>query len=122
MSTNFIATIAVVIPIACLLVAAWPLLFSRWLRPMVLGAAGSGCVGIGGMLVALLAGGLLQLPGITSRAAAEDAAPDRADSTLTVEAAAEPKAAAANDPVIESRDTVEIPPGRPAWIGKEPDT
>ena len=33
--------------------------------------------------------------------------------------AAAPKAEA--DPVIETpRDTVEIPPGRPAWVGSEP--
>jgi hypothetical protein len=103
-----------IVLISCFLVAAWPLWLTARLRPALRGATGSGCIGLGASLVGLLAGGFVQLPGLSTQAAAQDTPPPVA---ATQELAEPP---AAGDPIIES--TVEIPPGRPDWIGAEPNT
>lgn len=98
----------------CFLIAAGPMLRSARLRPLLLGASGSSCIGLGSAVFALIAGGLVQVPGAIARAAADDKA---AEVTVTPELA---EAIAKGEPVIEAQDTVEIPPGRPEWIGSEP--
>jgi hypothetical protein len=106
---TFILTVALLTLFASALVAAWPLLFLPRLRPALARVGGTGCITLGSAIMALLTSGLLQLPGSAAQAYAED------------KASAPAKAEAENfDPIIESTDTIEIPPGRPQWIGAEP--
>src|SRR6476646_4432726 len=53
-------------------------------------------------------------PGLAIRALGDDKA---ADPSVPRELA---EAIAKGEPIIEAQDTVEIPPGRPEWIGSEP--
>lgn len=105
-----IAFISMVIIAGAFVTAAWPLLFLKRVRAVMLGVGGSGCIGLGSTTMAMLAGGMLQLP--ASTALAEQATPVPAEAKTP---------AAEADPVIDTpRDTVEIPPGRPKWVGSEP--
>ena len=106
---TFIITIALLTLVVSALTAAWPLLFLPCLRPALARVGGTTCISLGSAIVALLTTGLLQLPGAASGAFADDKNPTSA----TAEAES-------SDPVIESTTTVEIPPGRPKWIGAEP--
>jgi len=100
--------------IACFLVAAWPLLLAARLRPVLLRAGGSGCIGLGAAAVGLLAGGFVQLPGNSALALGDE---QPSEVTTRQELA---EAITSSEPVIENHATVEIPPGRPEWIGSEP--
>src|SRR5262245_62846497 len=57
-----IVSIAVTVLAGAFLIAGWPLLCLRPVRRALLGIGGSGCVGLGSTVVALLAGGVMQLP------------------------------------------------------------
>jgi hypothetical protein len=119
------AAVAATVLAGCFLFSAWPLLWSARLRGALLRASGSGCIGLGATVVGLLAGGFVQLPGLITQASADDKAPEVAAASQAAEApSADAKGATAEaDPVIEApRETVEIPPGRPEWIGSEPNT
>lgn len=127
MFTDVVPSLVVAVPLACLLVAAWPLLASRRLRPALLGLGGSGCVGIGATIVGLLAGGLVSLPTLGPRVLAEDKPPEaappaeKADSPLATIKADASINAEASDPIIEGpHEMIEIPPGRPEWVNAEP--
>ena len=121
--TNNLSSLAVIaVPLACFLSAAWPLLFLPRLRPIALRAGGSGCIGLGAGLVGLLAGGFVQFPAVTAHAFADEKA---AEATAAIQTAEAPPAEAAeqpakSEPMIEAPETVEIPPGRPKWVGAEP--
>jgi hypothetical protein len=120
MNTSFFPFLAIALPLGCFLAAAWPLLLSRRVRPALLGAGGSTCVGLGATVVGLIASGILQLPGTMAQAAADEKTPDYA-SSQSWGAMLEPTSTTAErDPAIEAaQDTVEIPPGRPKWVGAE---
>lgn len=127
--------LAMMLLIACLVVAGWPLFTHPRIRPLLTGAAGSTCMLIGATTAGLTAGGIFQLPALTGELYAFDNHPavERAadlpatESSATESSATEssapklstPKAA---DPQIESTspDQVVIPPGRPEWVEKEP--
>jgi hypothetical protein len=111
--------------IGCSVAAGWPLLFAARLRPALARIGGSGCIGLGAAVVGLLAGGFVQIPGMTAKAVADDQERKAAAASRVAEApSAEKKSLTAeSDPEIDApRDTVEIPPGRPEWIGAEPST
>jgi len=103
--------------LACILIAAWPLLKLPSIRPLLAGAAGSGCMALGATLVGLVTSGFLQMPLAASTANAAENLP-------TVEKSTPSKSpdATSSDPEIESTspDTVVIPLGRPDWVEKEP--
>src|SRR5690348_13355715 len=61
MNTSFFPFVAIALPLGCFLSAAWPLLLSRRVRPALLGAGGSTCVGFGATVVGLFASGALPL-------------------------------------------------------------
>ena len=87
----------------CFFWAAWPFLSGPILGRARLGLSGSCCVGLGSSVLAL---GMGLLP-----AANAGEADDKKPVTIKAEA----------DPVIgESFDTIEIPPGRPEWVGADP--
>jgi hypothetical protein len=119
---NPIPLFAIGIPFGCFLAAAWPLLHGPRLRPILVGTSGSGCIGLGAALIGLLAGGFVQVPGVATQALADDQSPGTAASQLAEALAEEEKAAtASSDLVIEAaHEKIEIPPGRPKWIGTEP--
>ncbi len=96
--------------------AAWPLLVSVRLKPAFARIGGTSCITFGSAVMALLASGFFHLAGSSSRAYAED------KNSATASAEAPASAETPNsDPVIESTaTTVEIPPGRPQWVGTEP--
>ncbi|HMC11474.1 MAG TPA: hypothetical protein VKH44_09300 [Pirellulaceae bacterium] len=109
----------------CFLVAARPILLSARLCPALAKAGGSGCIGLGAAVVGLLAGGFVQVPGMTTKAVADEKEPQATAPSEVAEAppAARKSSAAEADPEIDApRDTVEIPPGRPEWVGSEPST
>src|SRR3954451_241620 len=121
MNTIFFPLIAIAIPTACFGLAALPLLAHRRVRPTLLGAGGSTCVGFGATIVGLIASGTVQF-GSAAQAAADDMTFDSpvcaVSETPPTETA---NATAERDPAIEAvQETVEIPPGRPKWIGAEP--
>jgi len=119
MSFNDIFLITgILVPLACLAIAAWPLLFLPRVRPLVARASGTGCICLGATVMGLVTSGFLP-------AVADDKPAEAAASKNTAEAPrAEAKRLAAEaDPQIEAAaDTVEIPPGRPSWVGSEPNT
>ncbi|HUE71640.1 MAG TPA: hypothetical protein VMP01_12210 [Pirellulaceae bacterium] len=113
---------------ASALVAAWPLVFSRMLRPAMQGTCGMLCVlgGAGGFfaLASGLTGGIV---GNVALAAESDAAAET-ESASFASAKGEP---AATSPAVSSTDShstslnslpldlsedVVIPPGRPSWV------
>ena len=49
--------------LACALAAGWPLLFLPRVRPALLGAGGTGCIGLGSAIMALVASGFAPMPG-----------------------------------------------------------
>jgi len=122
MDTYASPVVAVVVPVACFVVAAWPLLFTARIRPALLGAGGSGCIGLGAGLVGMLVGGLVQFPGAASAVWADEKASEAvAASQQPTQAQAEAVEVLMGDPQIEApAATVEIPPGRPKWVGAEP--
>jgi hypothetical protein len=111
------------IPAGCFLVAAWPLLFAPRLRPALAGTGGSGCIGLAAALIGLLAGGFVQVPGVGAHALADDQSQGASSASQLAEAPAEEEkdAKTSGDLVIEqAQEKIEIPPGRPKWIGVEP--
>src|SRR5262249_49893255 len=106
------------------------LLLPQFRRPM-LGGLGSSFLTAGAALFGLTIGGLLPLTGFASRALAEDppanSSGDSAPASGSGAAALPPAEAApaapspAADPALEPHeDSPIVPPGRPAWIEKEP--
>jgi hypothetical protein len=104
-----IFTIALLTLFVSALAAAWPLLLLPRLRPALARVGGTSCITLGSAIMALLTTGFLQLPGSASCAYADDKNPAPAKAEVE-----------SSDPIIESTTTVEIPPGRPKWIGSEP--
>src|SRR5688500_4700874 len=108
--------------LACVGVSGWPLLALARVRTAVLGAAGGSCVMFGAVL---FFAAITSLPGTSSYALAEDKKPEEAKAAIS-ESAPQSESAApapeAEQPEIEiTRETVVIPPGRPAWVLTEPD-
>jgi hypothetical protein len=89
---------------ACFAIAAWPLLLAPAFRTARTCLTGSCCLGLGTGIIALAAS-LLPAATITTRVFADD----KDDSALKAEA----------DPVIGDH-AIEIPDGRPDWIGQQP--
>ena len=114
MNTIVFPFLAIAVPATCFGVAALPLIAHRRFRPALFGAGGSGCIGFGAGIVGLIASGMVQFPGMMGQAAADDKGPAIAIQPELAEAIAN------GEPVVESKETVEIPPGRPKWIGTEP--
>src|SRR3954467_9837620 len=71
MNTTLFPLFAITIPLACFALAALPLLAHRRVRPALLGAGGSSCVGFGATIVGLMASGMVQM-GTAAQAAADD--------------------------------------------------
>jgi hypothetical protein len=115
--------LAIGIPLTALVAAAVPLCCLRSFRRVVLGCTGSGCIGMSAAIVGLMSSGLVPLPGQAVGALADDKAPET--DTKTPLAGLPPllgQPAAASDPFSDILQvTVEIPPGRPEWVGSEPD-
>jgi len=89
---------------ACFMVAAWPVILAPVFRELRMSVGGSFCLGTGAGVVALFAG---FLP--TNTLSGKALAGEKEVAALKAEA----------DPVIGG-DAIEIPPGRPEWIGKQP--
>jgi hypothetical protein len=118
MPENFIFVVVLLIPVVCGLVAAWPLLRLHQARGFVAKASGTGCICLGATVMGLVTSGFLP-------AVADDKPAEAAASKKTAEATpAEAKRIAAEaDPEIDAPpDTVEIPAGRPSWVGTEANT
>jgi hypothetical protein len=96
--------VVLLIPIACLLIAGWPLLRMHPTHGFVSKAGGTGCICLGATLMGLVTSS--SLPAVADDKPAESK-PIAAEADLQIEAPA---------------DTVEIPPGRPAWVGADPNT
>jgi hypothetical protein len=94
----------VVLLSVCLMAAAWPVVLSPVFRQLRLSVGGSFCLGTGAGVVALFAG-FLPTATLSGKALADD----KEIKVLKAEA----------DPVIGS-DAIEIPTGRPEWIGQQP--
>jgi hypothetical protein len=104
MYNDILSITAILIPLTCLAIAARPLLLLSPFRPFIARASGSGLICLGATAMGLVTSGFLP-------AVADDKPAD----------AKQPAAQA--DPQIEApADTVEIPPGRPSWVGTEPNT
>src|SRR5438094_603632 len=114
MNTIVFPVVAMAVPAACFALAALPLIAHRRFRPALLGAGGSTCIGLGASVIGIIASGMVQFPGTTAQAAADDKV---ATVVLQPELA---EAIANTEPAGEPKETVEIPPGRPKWIGAEP--
>jgi hypothetical protein len=116
--------------LVCGVVAAWPILLSRWLRPAVQGAGGLFCILSGGTAFLAMAGGLTGNWNDRFAMAAETAASGlevgngakSSDESAFFTAAASPSSAELNTPVIESTDEVKIIGDPPAWVGSLPVT
>jgi hypothetical protein len=140
---TIIAMFMVLAMLGSAIAAAWPLLLLPRFRPALLGTTGSSCLATGAALFGLAVSGVLPLPGMAGQALAADNTPAKtaddsapgSGSDVTAPAAkpaelpeSESSKPADNDhsksvadPVIESaKETVVIPPGRPAWVEKEP--
>ncbi len=118
MVNDVVSITALLIPLACLVMAAWPLLKLRPMRPLIARASGSGLICLGATVMGLLTSGFLP-------AMADDKPAESTSSKQTAEAppAKAKQTPAVADPQIEApADTVEIPPGRPSWVGSEPNT
>src|SRR2546428_8556999 len=72
MNTIVLPLVAIGLPAACFLAAACPLLLVRRVRPALLGAGGSTCVGFGATVIGLVASGAVPALGTASRAVADD--------------------------------------------------
>src|SRR5688572_6230632 len=123
---NNVALMAVIVPVVCLAVAGWPLLLLRGMRPMLLRAGGCGCIGLGTSVFAVLAGGMTPAPFFSAAVLADDQ-PAEAIEVEAVEAAVETTRSLASElsaeaePAIDAPSgTIEIPPGRPDWVGTKP--
>jgi len=122
---EIIAITTVLVPLTCAAIAAWPILCLPRIRPFLARAGGSSCICLGATIVGLLTSGVLP-------AVADDKPAETKASKQTVAADAKPtetksddkkSGAAEADPQIDApADTVEIPPGRPSWVGAEPNT
>jgi hypothetical protein len=119
MNIDNLSAIAITVPAICFVAALWPLLWITRLRPGLLGAGGSGFIAVGTTIVGLVAGGFVQFPGIGASARAADDKPSEAVAEAPLAGAESGKATDRGELVIE-RDTIEIPPGRPKWVGAEP--
>jgi hypothetical protein len=125
MDTNF-PLLVLALTGGCALVAAWPLLRLKQFRPALAGVTGSTCIGGGIAVIALLAGGFIELPQLAlgSAALADEVESTPADAeeaeTSSSAPAAGSGASAGDDPVIEASDELVIPPGRPEWVEAEP--
>jgi hypothetical protein len=89
---------------ACFALAAWPILLAPAFRTIRVATTGSCCIGLGTGIVALLAA-ILPTATFTARALADD----KEINALKAEA----------DPIIGDH-AIEIPAGRPNWIGQQP--
>jgi len=99
-----------IVLLAAFLLAAWPLIFAPAFRAARLCLSGSCCLGVGAGIVALAAG-MLPLPALSARALADDKNVSAIEDAKLLSAEA--------DPLI-GESVIEIPPGRPNWIGQEP--
>ncbi len=91
----------------CFFAAAWPVVWAPMFARARMGLSGASCVGLGTGVVAV-AMSMFPLTSSTGRVLADE----KKDETVKVEA---------DDPVIGERDDeIEIPPGRPEWIGTKP--
>jgi len=118
-----LAVVALGVPIAALMIAGVPLLRSACFRRAVWGCTGSGCLGIGAAIVGLMTSGLVPLPGEAAGALADEKSPPAdAQKPLAELPPLFSQAAEASERFSDILEvTVEIPPGRPAWVGSEPD-
>jgi hypothetical protein len=124
---NNISVLAIVVPAVCLAVAGWPLLFLQGFRQVLLRAGGSCCIGLGTSVFALLASGMATGPFLSAAVMADDQPGEVAEAELTDEATEETTRTLASELTAEAEltidapsDTIEIPPGRPEWVGQKP--
>jgi len=119
MNTILSAVVIITALVGSAAFAAWPLMSLPCLRCGLKRIGGAGCICLGATIMGLLTSGFL--PAVADDKPAEAAAASKktAEATPT-----ETKRIAAEaDPQIEAPpDTVEIPPGRPSWVGLEPNT
>jgi hypothetical protein len=136
-----IPILSLLILAACILLAAWPLLWLPAARRAISGAAGSACIAGGSTLFGLLVSGVISVPALTMQAVAQEPSlvDDSADLSKEDSAANDKKteeAKAAEKPQtnitpdattsepdlgVIAEEGVIIPPGRPEWISTEPD-
>jgi hypothetical protein len=131
----------------CFTAAGWPLLILPRVRRVLAGASGSCFMALGVAITGGVTSGLVQIPHVaaslraadTSPAVKQSSTPEKTSSGSEKSAAADsgsasnspetpaapkPNDSPASDPQIEAaaQDTVVIPPGRPEWVEKEPNT
>lgn len=115
--------LAIGIPLTALVVAGVPLFRLASFRRAALGCTGSGCISIGAAIVGLMASGLVPVFSEAARTLAAEKSPEADAKTPLAEVPplfSQP--AEASDPLSDILQvTVEIPPGRPDWVGSEPD-
>src|SRR6478609_6025129 len=116
MYNDILSITAILIPLTCLAIAARPLLLLSPFRPFIARASGSGLICLGATIMGLVTSGFL--PAVADDKPAEAAATKKTAEATSAEAK---RIAAEADPEIDApADTVEIPAGRPSWIGTEP--
>jgi hypothetical protein len=90
----------------CFLAAGWPVVWAPVFARARLGLSGASCVGLG---TGIVAAAVSLFPAANAGRVLAD---EKQDETVKVEA---------DDPVIGERDDeIEIPPGRPEWVGAKP--
>src|SRR5262245_25083668 len=114
-----IPLIAAAVLVGLIVFSGWPLLRLPRMRATLYGVGGSSCIGIGSAMMAALVGGFL--PSIGTQAVADDKQAV-AEASASQSTAAEPNIPTAEaDPEIDApAGSIEIPPGRPKWVGSEP--
>ena len=114
-----ILLVAVVVLVGVLVFSGWPLLRLPRMRAAVYGVGGSSCIGIGSAMMAALVGGFLPSLGTSALADEKQAVAEASASNSSGNESKTPTAEA--DPEIDApAGNIEIPPGRPKWIGSEP--
>jgi len=120
MHHDLFAITAILIPLACAAIAVWPVLYSPQFRPFLAKVGGSGCICLGATVFGLAT--TVVLPALADEKPEEAKATKQGPATEAKRASASASATEA-EPVIDApADTVEIPPGRPSWVGTELNT
>lgn len=100
------ATLVLLVMAICFCSAAWPVVWAPVFRRARLGISGASCVGLGTGIVAVV---VTLLPSLHN-----------SGQVLADEKKTEAVKAEAEVVIGEVEDEIEIPPGRPEWVGAEP--
>jgi hypothetical protein len=112
------------------IVAAGPLFRLPQFRRVLAGIGGSGLMALGATTFGLIAGGVIEVPSLSSQASAQEPTLAEVDESAAkssaegsgASAAPTAEAPAASDPSLAPSVTIHIPAGRPSWTSAEPVT